>query len=328
MNTITKNTNVTDLSRVTIVIVNWNTVDVTCECLRSLVESEIFQALHIVVVDNGSSDDSVNRIAEEFRTVQLICNAHNKGFAAANNQVLKNIDTDYVLLLNSDTLVRHGVVSASVDFMDKNRDVGIMGCRVLNPDGTPQLTCGQYPHLRYLTGLTLGIYKDSMPRSLDAYRIRNWNRDSERCVETVTGCYMMVRSEALEEVGLMDEGFFFYGEETDWCRRFKLAGWELKFAPVGEIVHFGSLSARKLSSQRDILLTAGLVRLHLKYGGPVKALLAWLVLSIFNCSRAAYWLLRHFFKDSAYTHDKAKHFVGVCTGLSQVWNLASVRSKI
>jgi GT2 family glycosyltransferase len=328
MNTTTIKSNIPNLSRVTIAIINWNTADVTCACLRSLIESEPSQALQIVVVDNGSSDDSVNRIAEEFPNIRLICNAHNRGFAAANNQVLNDVDTEYVLLLNSDTLVRHGVVSASVEFMDKDKEVGIMGCRVLNPDGTPQLTCGRYPHLRYLTGLTLGVYKDSMPKSLDQYRIRDWDRDSERSVETVTGCYMMVRSKAFEEVGLMDEGFFFYGEETDWCRRFEFAGWKLKFAPVGEIVHFGSLSARKLSSQRDILLTAGLVRLHLKYGGPVKALLAWIVLSAFNFSRAIYWSLRSFSNDSPYSNDKAKHFVGVCAGLSQVWGLASARSKV
>ena len=123
---------------------------------------------------------------------------------------------------------------------------------------------------------TLGLNRMQRPRWLRRYQMLDWARDDERDVEVISGCYLLVRRTTLAQVGLLDESFFLYGEETDWCRRCAEAGWRLVFAPVGSIVHHGSGSSRKLNYKRDLMLTEGTVRLHRKHGGAPAALSIWL----------------------------------------------------
>ena len=276
---------------VSIVIVNWNTRYALKDCLDSVfanlrgVEAEVF------VVDNNSNDGSCEMVDEFFPQVVLIRNQQNRGFAAANNQAIQIAKGQYVLLLNSDTIVKGDVIARSQDYLARHPDVGVMGCRVLNRDGSVQLTCSRFPTIVNLVLLASGLFRRTWPRVLGRYQIREWARDSERDVDTVTGCYMFVRKSAIEQVGLLDEAFFFYGEETDWCKRFWQNGWRLRFAPVGEIIHFGSLSSRKCNHKRDLMLTSGLIRFHRKHGGLLAALVAWVILAGFAVSRAAYWSL-------------------------------------
>ena len=122
---------------------------------------------------------------------------------------------------------------------------------------------------------------------------------------------MLVRDEAMRAVGLLDEAFFFYGEETDWCRRFQQAGWGLMFAPVGEITHFGGGSVKKLNHMRDVMLSAGTVRLHRKHFGRVGGLACWMLLAGFNTSRAVLWTLMR--------HPRGAHFRGVLRNFGQAW---------
>ena len=137
--------------------------------------------------------------------------------------------------------------------------------------------------------LMSGLGKFSWPPFLDRYEMRRWDRRDERDVDVVSGCFMVVRMTAVSLVGLLDEGFFFFGEETDWCRRFQKAGWTLRFAPVGEITHHSGGSTRKLSYKRDLMLSNALVRLHLKHGGLFSGLAAWLIILAFHLSRALFW---------------------------------------
>jgi GT2 family glycosyltransferase len=166
-----------------------------------------------------------------------------------------------------------------------------MGCRVLNSDGSVQLTCSRFPTLLNLFLLTSGLWKLDWPEFFDRYLMRHWKRDDEREVEVVSGCYMLVRVAAMKDVGLLDEDFFFYGEETDWARRFADKGWRLRFAPVGEITHHGAGSGGGFNVTRDMLLSNAMVRLHRKHGGIVPAAFAWLIVFGFNLSRAMFWTL-------------------------------------
>jgi GT2 family glycosyltransferase len=273
----------------------------------------------VIVVDNGSTDGSIEMLSR-FPDVLLISNKINRGFAAANNQAIILSRTKYILLLNSDTLVHEGVLERSLRYMECHPSVGVMGCRVLNTDGTVQLSCSGFPSLLNLAILASGLWKCGWPAFLDRYQMRRWNRDDERNVDVVSGCYMFVRTEAINEVGLLDEDFFFFGEETDWCRRFWKAGWELRFAPVGEITHYGGASAKRLNYKRDLMLTSATVRLHVKHGGRAAGVAAWLLLFGFNTSRALFWTIVALLTGNPMSLERRNHFWQVVQHHGQAWS--------
>ncbi|MDO8312913.1 MAG: glycosyltransferase family 2 protein, partial [Sideroxyarcus sp.] len=272
-----------------IVIVNWNTLDMLRDALASTYATLAGITAEVIVVDNASTDGSPDMVAREFPQAILLRNTDNRGFAAANNQGFALATGRHILLLNSDTIVLGDVLGASVRYLDAHPKVGAMGCRVLNADHTMQRTCSMWPSLLNLILLTSGLWKLPYPRFLGRYQMMDWQRDTERAVDSISGCYLMLRRPVLDQIGPLDEAFFFFGEETDWCRRMRAAGWQLMFAPVGEIVHYGSGSARKLNHKRDLTLTDAMVRLHRKHDGPMAAAVAWSILFSFNLSRAIFW---------------------------------------
>ena len=306
-----------------IIIVNWNTLQMTRECLESVRAALIGPdagriVAETILIDNASEDGSADMVAAEFPEVRLIRNVENRGFAVANNQGFAVARGRQILLLNSDTLVHGDVLSASVAYLDANPEVGAMGCRVLNSDGSVQLTCHQYPWLVNEFLMTSGLWKLKRPRWFGRYLMTDWARDTEREVQVISGCYLLLRREVLDEVGPLDEAFFFFGEETDWCRRMTDSGWRLMFAPVGVITHYGSASARKLNHRRDVLLTGAKIRLHRKHGGRLAAAAAWAMALAFNGGRAIYWSLRALGGGGA-ARERATHFRRVVGDLSQWW---------
>jgi hypothetical protein len=297
-----------------IIIVNWNTLGLLRDVLASIEANPAGITTEVIVVDNASTDASTEMVSAEFTWVRLIQNAENRGFAAANNQGFAVATGRHILLLNSDTIVLGDVLGASVRYLDAHQQVGAMGCRVLNLDRTMQRTCTMWPSALNLLLLTSGLWKLPVPRFLGRYQMMDWQRDSERAVESISGCYLMLRRQVLEQVGPLDEDFFFFGEETDWCRRMRDAGWQLRFAPVGEIVHYGSASARKLNHKRDLMLTDAVVRLHRKHEGRLSAGMVWMILLGFNLSRAAYWGLRAMIQRRPANRERARHFRRVVVG--------------
>ncbi len=297
-----------------IVIVSWNTRQMLADCLATVRAGLGSLNAEIWVVDNASDDGSPEMVARDFPEARVIVNAENRGFAAANNQALALATGRHVLLLNSDTLVHGDVLERSVAWLDAHPEAGVMGPRVLNTDGTTQASTSRFPSLRLLALQTLGLTRIA---AFDGYRMTGWDRRDTRAVEVVSGCAMFVRRAAMERVGLLDEAFFFYGEETDWCRRFADAGWQLVFAPVGEITHFGGGSVRRLNHKRDTMLTEATVRLHRKHGGLIAGVTCWLVLASFNLSRAVVWTLLRAVRPAA--ADRARHFRRVVADLAHTW---------
>lgn len=297
-----------------IVIVNWNTRELLRDCLTSVSENLMDVSAEVIVVDNASEDGSTTMVAELFPDVILVRNQNNRGFAAANNQGFDIAQGRYVLLLNSDTVVLGNVLGESVKYLDDREDVGAMGCRVLNPDRSMQATCYSWPSLVNLSLMLSGLGKLPWPRFLGRYQMAHWLRDSERAVDTISGCYLLVRRSIIETVGPLDESFFFFGEETDWCRRMRDAGWTLNFAPVGEIIHHGGGSASKLNHKRDLMLTDAFVSLHRKHSGPAAATSIWLILAIFNSSRALYWSTIAAIRGRETDRERAHHFRNVVVG--------------
>lgn len=297
-----------------IVIVNWNTVSLLRDVLASSYAGLGRLAAEVIVIDNASSDGSAEMVEAEFPQTRLLRNTENKGFAAANNQGFELARGRHILLLNSDTIVLGDVLSASLAYLDAHPKVGAMGCRVLNLDRSMQRTCSMFPSLTNLILLSSGLSGLSWPKFFGRYYMMDWQRDSAREVECISGCYLMLRREVLEQVGPLDESFFFFGEETDWCRRMSEASWQLVFAPVGEIVHYGSASARKLNHKRDLLLTDALVRLHRKHNGRLAAGCAWTILLGFNISRALFWSARAAIQRRTPQIQRAAHFKQVVLG--------------
>ena len=297
-----------------VVIVNWNTIDMLRDVLASVFDTCGTITMQMIVIDNASNDGSADMVTEEFPKVQLIHNSKNRGFAAANNQGFELAKGRHILLLNSDTIVLGDVLVASVRYLDKHKDVGAMGCRVLNTDRSTQRTCAMWPSVTNLALQTSGLWRLPPKKIFGRYLMLEWKRDSERPVDSISGCYLMLRREVLEEVGRLDETFFFFGEETDWCRRMRDTGWRLMFAPVGEIVHHGSVSAKKLNHRRDLMLTDAMVRLHAKYGGPLMATGAWGILFGHNLTRAIFWTLRALVQRQSNVLERAQHFRDVTRG--------------
>lgn len=229
---------------VSVVIVSWRTRDALRDCVESVKRQEEVSLSQIVVVDNASGDGSAEMVAAEFPDVRLIRNPDNRGFAAACNQGMRLADGSYILLLNPDTIVPPGTLAKVVRFADTHPESAVVGCRVVRPDGTLEHTCFRFPDV-----LSVTISAFALDRLFPKSRICGrqfmtwWQRDSVRCVDVVTGSFMLVRGAAVEQVGLMDERYFMYAEEADWCYRFKQAGWKMTFTPDANIVHLSSQSS-------------------------------------------------------------------------------------
>ncbi|NKX43581.1 glycosyltransferase family 2 protein [Roseicyclus persicicus] len=305
-----------------VVIVNWNTEDLLRDCLRSVFAGLGPVQAEVIVVDNASSDGSVAMVRAEFPGVQLIETGRNLGFAGGNNVALRIATGRHVMLLNTDTLVHGDVLPRAVAWMDAHPQVGVMGPRVLNADGTVQPSSSAFPSLTHLAMQTLGLTRI---RRLDRYRMTGWDRTTEARVEVISGAAMFVRRAAMDEVGLLDEAFFFYGEETDWCHRFARAGWELRFVPIPEITHFGGGAAHRLNHRRDVLMTQGTTRLHRKHGGLAAGIACFAILAAHNASRAVLWTALALMGNRG-ARARARHFRAVVADLPSAWPTREARA--
>lgn len=231
-----------------IIIVNWNTKDLLRECLHSLQEGFVALATEIHVVDNGSTDGSIEMVESEFPQIILTKNYSNLGFARANNLALRSATGRFLLLLNSDTVVRSGAVEGLIQTMEADSSIGVAGLQLLNSDGSLQNSICTFPSL--LTELT----NKSILRLLFPSRFpgKEHRITAPKAVEAIIGSCMLVRKEAVEEVGLLDEDFFFFLEETDWCLRMHKAGWKVVFDPRYSIFHLQGKSAAKVNVRARI----------------------------------------------------------------------------
>jgi len=271
---------------VSIIVVNWNTRDLLRDCLRSVFVATQSVTYEVIVVDNASADGSVAMLEREFPAVRIVANGANLGFAAANNQGIALAQGRYVLLLNSDTIVMDLAIDKTIEFADRHPDAAVTGCRVLNPDGSLQQTCFMFPSL--LNQLLFAAYLYQLfPKSrfFGREQMSWWNRDDAREVDVVTGCYMLVRRDAIDDVGPMDDKFFMYAEETDWCYRFRMSGWQCRFTPDAQIVHIGGGSAPKLGSRRARIANRSFARYMFKHWSRPRAVTGVYLIALFYVIR-------------------------------------------
>ena len=253
-----------------VVIVNWNVRDLLRQCLRLILDTQCL-TLETIVVDNASTDGSVEMVRAEFSDVHLIANTDNRGFPAANNQGIAAAQGGYVLLLNPDTALVGDALATMVAFANANPDVGIVGPQLLTSDGSVQSSRRRFPTLLTAFFESTWLQPHAPRRLLERYYVLDRPDDVVQDVDWLYGAALMARREAVEQVGLMDEGFFMYSEELDWCRRFREAGWRVVYLPTAQIVHHGGKSSEQVIAARHIHFQTSKMRYFRKYHGRVAA---------------------------------------------------------
>ena len=249
-----------------ILIVNWNVRDLLRDCLCSVERSRRELDMEVIVVDSASSDDSAAMVAAEFPWVTLLSQAENVGFPRGNNIALARANGDYLLLLNPDTVVRDGALTVLVDFLREHPDVGAVGPQLLNPDGSVQSSRRRFPTLA--TGFLESTWLEGVaPGVLRRYYALDLPDDQTADVDWLTGACILVPRPVYQQIGGLDEGYFMYSEELDWCRRIKEAGWRIVYHPAAQVIHHVGKSSEQAVTARHINFQRAKLRYFLKYHG-------------------------------------------------------------
>jgi GT2 family glycosyltransferase len=250
--------------RLSVIVVNWNTADFLLDCLGSLVASTLAPHLEIIVVDNGSTDGSVQRVQQGFPTVRMIANDANVGFGRANNQGLAVARGRYLMLLNSDTRVPPETLPALVTFMDDHPRAGACGPRLVRPDGSPQpFAFGGEPTLGYLA-------RRGLHRLLFRRYLHDWALPKVEAVDWVSGAALLVRHEVVAQVGGLDEAIFLYFEDTDWCHRIRQASWLIYRVPAVSVTHLGGQSVQRNPAASSAYYRSLVYYYRKHYGWPAR----------------------------------------------------------
>jgi N-acetylglucosaminyl-diphospho-decaprenol L-rhamnosyltransferase len=245
---------------IAVVIVSYNTREHLRACLATVLADTPCQ---VIVVDNASSDGSPEMIASSYPQVVLHSNKHNPGYGAAANQAIANCETNYVVLLNSDTRLQPGGLRALSVYLDRNPRAAIVGPRLVNLDGTLQRSCFPFP-----TPLNAFLHESAlsdMVRRIPVLRehyLHTWSHMRPRVVPWVLGAALAIRREAFEAVGGFDESFFMYSEEVDLCYRLRAADWQVHFAPITSVVHVGGASTDRHRADMAVQLYASMSQFY------------------------------------------------------------------
>lgn len=249
--------------KLSIVILNYKTRGLLKQCLRGLEQLSFPFDREIIVVDNNSGDGSIEMMEEFFPDVIRIASAKNVGFAAGMNQGLKRAKGDFFLLLNTDIIILDDSIPRMVAYMEEHRDIGMMGPKLSNPDRSPQYSCMRFPKF-YTPALRRTFLGKSSwsEKKLREYLMMDWDHNSIRNVDWVLGGAMLIRREAAEKVGPMDDNFFLYLEDTDYCRRFWENGLRVVYFPDTHIVHYHKRESALSPGVKGLM--SYITRLHIK----------------------------------------------------------------
>jgi GT2 family glycosyltransferase len=230
-----------------IIIVSYNVKDLLKRCLNSIFDFQKELKFEVVIIDNHSEDQSPRMLKDEFPNVNLIENHKNRGFSAACNQGIKHSRGRYVFLLNPDTEFTPGGISGMIRFMDSNPNIGICGPQMVNPEGKLQFSARSFPS--YLTAISSSqsILNRLFPNNplSRKYLLKDLNRNQRKEVDWVSGSALLTRREVLEKIGLLDERFFMYVEDVDFCYRAQQAGFSVHYFPQSVIFHHIGKSTRR-----------------------------------------------------------------------------------
>ncbi len=282
---------------VSVIIVGWNTRKLLDDCLASLYAFTKKLNFEVIYVDNASADDSVHMVKTQYPKVRIIENPDNRGFVKANNQGIDVAQGSFVLLLNSDTILLNDAISETFAFASAHPDGAAFGCKVLNPDKSIQRSCFMFPSTLNFFLFSSYLYK-IFPKNpfFGRQHMTWWDFNAEREVETISGCFSMVRRKAIDAVGKMDPLFFFYGDDLDWCFRFKKAGWKVYFCPQGNIIHYGGQSTKKMRRTFKLQLFGADLLFMRMHRGFFPFIATRVLVSQFFFLRFPFWLVKGLIK--------------------------------
>ena len=265
--------------KLSIIIVNYNTKDLLKNCIDSITASSPKFAYEIIVIDNASFDGS-REVINSYPDIKKIFNRDNAGFACANNIGIETAGGEYVLLLNSDTVVLPGVIDKMVEYMDKNSDAGILGPKLIGKNGeTIQMSWAFQPT----------IIREAIQRIFSSYNMEKYSfiksivellQKKTRKVEVILGASMLVRKKVFENIGLLDEKYFLYLEETDFCQRAREYGWNIVFYPEAKVIHLLGQSVSKMKNESQIEYRKSQVYYYQKHLSKIQQMLLSFYLSI------------------------------------------------
>ncbi len=261
-----------------IIIVNWKVKDLLEKCLQSIFEQTKNISFEVFVVDNNSGDGSVEMVREKFPQVDLTASQENLGFAKGNNLAIKKSRGRYILLLNPDTEILENALEKMVRFMDANQDCGIAGCKLLNPDLSLQPSVRAFPDLASQIFILLKLHHlFPYSKTMYKYLVQNFDYGKTQEVDQVMGAFMMIRREVAEKIGLLDENFWIWFEEVDFCKRAKIAGFKILYTPEAKIIHhFGQSFKQAMGVKKQKDFNRSLSYYFKKHGTKGE----WLVIQI------------------------------------------------
>jgi GT2 family glycosyltransferase len=269
-----------------VVLVCWNNKDYLEPCLQSLYESGLRSSFDVVVVDNGSTDGSQEMLGRNFPQVKIVQNDYNAGLGGASNQGIEATSGRYVLLLNNDTLVNGQSLDALVEFLDIRSEAGAVGGRLLNPDGSYQAGDTNFPslHEEFLIATRIGaLFWPNYPNRTKSIEVKQ--------VDWLGSACLLLRREALDEIGLLDEKYFIYGDEADLQYRLRKAGWRVYYLPDATTIHYGGRSMNRWSRRK--MVYRGKMLFFQKHYGPFRTGVLRLMLAVLSLAKMVVWTMAY-----------------------------------
>jgi len=234
--------------------------------LSAELTSQQLSSHELFVIDNASADGSADMVRQKYPQVKLIDNKENRGFAKANNQALKQVTGQYILLLNPDTEILPGALAVLIDFLDNHPQAGVIAPQLINSDGSVQLSCRDFPSFIGMFAELTGLSRLMPPGSkLRSYKMLDWQHDSEREVDQPEGACLLIRKELFDKIGFFDEGYFMLFEEVDWLYSAKKAGWQIWFTPQAQVVHHMGQAIKQVKAKMILFSHKGMYRYWYKH---------------------------------------------------------------
>ena len=266
---------------ISVIIVSWNARDYLRGCLDSIRQTSMSCVQEVIVVDNVSEDGSPEMVEKEFPEVTLIRAGGNLGFARANNLAMKQASCPLFALVNSDVIVHPGCLETLATFMEQHDDVGLVGPRIIGGDGKLQKTSRKFPGI-WNTVCRILVLDRLFPniQLFSGFEMPEKNHEQLTEAEVISGCFCIARKKAVDEVGGMDEQFFFYGEDIDWCKRFRDAGWKLMLVPEATAIHYGGGSTANAPLRYSIEILRATLKYWRKHHGIVGQAVCYLLIAL------------------------------------------------
>ena len=276
-----------------VVIVNYNGGAMILSCIESIIRETRLSDYQIIVVDNDSSDESIDKICQKYPEVLIIENNANLGFAAANNVGFRQAaNSEYILVLNPDTKIINGAIDSALSYIKVHEEVGVLGCKVLFDDGKRQSTLIRFPSI-IDTLINIFIPNKLMRKSklLGRSRYVGLDEDEIQDVDVVAGCFMLLPIEVINDVGGMDDDFFMFGEEIEWCHRIIKSGRKVRYFPDCTIIHHGGGCSESLSYRKVLLIAKGQLMVLKKTKGSLTAYITNIIMLLRDIPRALLWAI-------------------------------------